>query len=218
MATSGTTLFEPELDDLIEEAASRAGFELRSGYDMQSAVRSMNLLLTDMANRGLNLFTITEGTVSLIAGTGQYNLPADTVDVVHHMVAQGSTDYHVERIGVGTWGNISNKTQTGRPFQAWIDRRRDSPVVNFWPVPDQAYTYKYWRMRRLQDAGLPHNTIDAPFRFWPALTSGLAYYLSMKGSDQNRTQFLQGVFEQDLMRAQNEDRGRESFYVGVSYR
>lgn len=218
MTTSGTTLFELELDDLIEEAASRAGFELRSGYDMQSAVRSMNLLLTDMSNRGLNLFTIDSGTVSVVAGDAEYTLPADTVDVIHHTIKLGQTEYGLERIGVGTYANISNKAQTGRPIQAWIERLRDAPILHLWPVPDQAYTYTYWRMRHLQDAGLPHNTLDAPKRFWPALTSGLAYYLSMKAPDLTRTTFLEKAFETDLYRAQTEDRGRESFFVGVGKR
>lgn len=216
MTTSGTTSFAPEIGDLLEEAASRAGIELRSGYDYQSAARSLNLLLTDMANRGLNLFSVDNSTLSITAGNGQYNLPADTVDVIAMMIRDGNNiDYNIERIGVGTWANIANKTIQARPVQAWVERLRDQPRINLWPVPNANFTLAYWRMRRLQDAGSPHNTPDVPFRFWPALTSGLAYYLAMKGADLQRISFLKAAFEEDLTRATLEDRGRESFFIGI---
>ena len=217
MSTSGSTSFAPEIGDLIDEAASRAGVSMRSGYDYQSAARSLNLLLTDMANRGLNLISIDQGTVSLSVGVAQYDLPSDTVDVIALVIrsAQGQ-DFTVERVGVGTWANIPQKAQRGRPQQCWIERLRDAPRVNLWPAPDRAETLVYWRMRRLQDAGAPHNTPDLPFRFWPALTAGLAYYLALKapGGSLDRIAFLRGEFESALSLAHLEDRGRESFFIG----
>lgn len=218
MTTSGAVTFAPEVSDLIDEAASRAGVSMRSGYDYQSAARSLNLLLTDMANRGLNLFSIDEGEVALSVGVSEYDLPADTVDVIALAVrsAQGQ-DFTVERVGVGTWANIPHKSQPGRPRQCWVERLRENPKLNLWPAPAEAETLRYWRMRRLQDAGAPHNTVDLPFRFWPALTAGLAYYLALKApnADLNRVSFLRGEFNESLALAHREDRGRESFFIGI---
>lgn len=219
MATSGTATFTLDVSEAVEEAASRAGVEIRSGFQWQGAIRSLNLLLTDFANRGLNLWTIDEGTIAITSGDGQYTLPSDTVDVLNLMFRPtgSTTDFYVERIGVGSWAQIAVKSTPGRPIQAWVERLSDEVRMNLWPVPNAAGSMLYWRIRRVEDAGTAANNMDVPQRLLPALISGLAYYLALKKSppDPNLVTFLKGLFEEDLMRAQLEDRGRESFFVGI---
>lgn len=193
--TTDTTSFNLDLNDIVEEAFERCGSELRSGYDMKTARRSLNLLLLDWANRGVNMWTIEQGTQVLTAGTATYNLPVDTVDLLEQVIRTGSgsnqTDINISRISVSTYSTIPNKNATGRPIQIWIERRTgatsaagvvQNPRVTVWPVPDSSTTYTlvYWRLRRMDDAGNGVNGQDIPFRLLPALVAGLAYYLSMK--------------------------------------
>ena len=172
MATSGTATFDLDLTELVEEAFERAGSEMRSGYDLRTARRSLNLMFTDWANRGINMWTIEQGTIPMVAGTGTYNLPSDTVDLIEHVIRTGSgtnqADLSVSRISVSTYASIPNKLTTGRPIQVYIDRVSPTPTVNMWPVLDtaQTYTLVYWRLRRIQDAGGGVNTMDVPFRFY----------------------------------------------------
>ena len=220
--TSGTTAFNLDLNSLIEEAFERCGAELRSGYDMRTARRSLNLLLLDWANRGINMWTIEQGTIPLISGTATYDLPVDTVDLLDHVVRTGSgqnqLDINISRISVSTYATIPNKNATGRPIQVWIERRTgatssagvvQNPRFTVWPTPDNSnnYTFIYWRLRRMQDAGDGVNGEDIPFRLLPALVSGLAYMLSLKlpGADQ-RTMMLKGMYDEDWQRAADEDR------------
>ncbi len=221
MATSGTVTFDLEIGDLIEEAAARAGVDVRSGFEWQGAVRTLNLILSDWASRGLNLWQVDEDTFPLVAGTSVYTLPADTVDVLDMAVRSGAIDYRVERCGVGSWAQISNKSQEGeRPYRVWVERLQGSTRVNLWPVPTTVSTIVYWRMRRMEDVGTAANTPDVPYRFLPCLTSALAYYLALKNQrlDMNRVAMLKGLYEEEMMRAQSEDRGRESFFLGVRSR
>lgn len=171
MTTSGTTDFTLDFTEIAEEAFERAGREMRSGYDLRTARRSMNLMMIEWQNRGINLFTVEQGTIPLIAGTATYNLPADTIDLLEHVVRTGSgsnqQDLSISRISVSTYATIPSKTATGRPIQVWIERLRDNPKVTLWPVPDtaQPYTLVYWRLRRIQDAGSGVQTPDVNFRF-----------------------------------------------------
>lgn len=218
MATSGTALFNLELGDLVEEAAARAGMDVRSGFEWQGAVRTLNLILSDWASRGLNLFILDTETASIPANTTQYTTPADTVDILDMAARIDGQDFRIDRVGIGTWAQIVNKSQTGyRPLRAWIERRTDAVVVNFWPVPTQAFTLAFWRMRRIEDAGTAANNPDVPFRFLPSLTSGLAYYLALKNPriPPDRITMLKMLYEEELARAHQEDRGRESVYVGI---
>ena len=188
MATSGTTAFNLDLSEYIEEAFERCGAELRSGYDFRTARRSLNLLFADWANRGINMWTIEQGTQTLSQGTATYTLPADTVDLIEHVIRTGAgnastqADLQITRISVSTYSSIPNKLQQARPIQVWINRQQPAPQFTVWPVPDgsQTYTFVYWRLRRIQDAGEGVNTMDVPFRFINCLVAGLAYYLSMK--------------------------------------
>ena len=154
MATSGTTAFDMDFTEIAEEAWERAGREMRSGYDLRTARRSMNLMMIEWQNRGINLFTIDSGTISLVQGTAQYNLPTDTIDLLEQVVRTGSgvnqQDLTINRISVSTYASIPNKNATGRPIQVWIERLVDQPRINVWPVPESNdYTFAYWRMRRI---------------------------------------------------------------------
>ena len=212
MATSGTTAFNMDFTEIAEEAWERAGREMRSGYDLRTARRSMNLMTIEWQNRGINLWTIDEGTVSLVSGTSQYTLPADTVDLLEQVIRTGSgstqQDLTINRISVSTYASIPNKTTTGRPIQFWIERLVDAPKINVWPVPDSNdYTFKYWRMRRIEDAGRGIETADMPFRFLPCLVAGLAYNIALKTPElQQRIPILKAMYEEEFERAASEDR------------
>jgi hypothetical protein len=187
MTTSGTTAFNMDLTEIVEEAFERAGGELRTGYDLRTASRSLNLMFSSWANKGLNMFTYEQGLINLIPGQATYNLPADTVDLLEHVIRTGAgsqstqADLTITRISVSTYATIPNKLQQARPIQVWIERL-DTPRVTVWPVPDnsQPYVFVYWRLRRMQDAGTGVNTMDMPFRFYEAMTAGLAYHLALK--------------------------------------
>jgi len=215
MATTGTTTFNLDLNEIVEEAFERCGAEVRSGYDFRTARRSLNLLFNEWANRGINLWTVESGSVTLVAGTATYNLPTDTVDLVEHVIRTdaGSTsnqaDLSISRISVSTYSTIPNKLNTGRPIQVYINRAVTTPTITVWPVPDSAetYTFVYWRLRRMQDAGNGVNTQDIPFRMLPALVAGLAYYLSMKLPDgPNRMAALKAQYDEAWDLASSEDR------------
>ena len=188
MATSGTTSFNLDLSEIVEEAFERCGAELRTGYDLRTARRSLNLLFADWANRGVNMWTIEQGSQVLTQGTATYNLPTDTVDLMEHVVRTGAgnvstqADLTITRISVSTYASIPNKLSQARPIQLYINRQTPIPTFTVWPTPDgsQQYTLVYWRLRRIQDAGDGSNTMDVPFRFIPCLVAGLAYYLSLK--------------------------------------
>jgi|SRR6056300_618246 hypothetical protein len=215
MATSGTAAFDLDLNNLVEEAFERCGVELRTGYDMRTARRSLNLLSIEWANRGINLWTIEEGSIALTDGTGTYNLPADTIDLLDHVIRTGTgtsqSDLSMTRISVSTYASIPNKNVEGRPIQVWIDRQADVPQINVWPVPDGSYTFTYWRMRRIQDAGNGVNNQDIPFRMLPCLVAGLAYYLSLKIPEaMNRIEMLKASYEEQWTLASAEDREKAS--------
>lgn len=213
MATTGTTAFNMDLNELIEEAFERAGGEVRSGYDFRTARRSLNILLAEWSNRGINMWTIDSGTIPLISGTATYNLPADTVDLIEHVVRTGSgttqADLTASRISVSTYATIPNKTATGRPLQIYIDRAVATPTVTVWTVPDASSTYTlvYWRMRRMDDAGNGTNTQEVPFRFLPCLVAGLAFYIALKLPEgQAKAMMLKQEYEEAWMLASTEDR------------
>lgn len=222
MTTTGTTAFNLDLSDIVEEAFERAGMELRSGYDMRTARRSLNLLTIEWANRGVNLWTIEQGSIALSSGTGTYDLPTDTIDLLEHVIRTGSgatqTDLTITRISVSTYSSIPNKNAQGRPIQVWVQRNSGAdyptsgtlaPKITVWPVPDAStpYTFVYWRLRRVQDAGDGNNTQDIPFRFLPCLVSGLAYYLALKEPEAfPRLQALKQIYDDQWDMAAGEDR------------
>ena len=219
MTTSGSATFNPAFDVIIEEAFERAGTELRSGYDLKSARRSLDIMSAEWSNRGLNLWTVVQGTIPLIMGTATYVLPADTIDIIEQTIRSGTgtsqTDLDIERVGVTQYASIVSKNQTGRPSQVYVERLT-APQVTFWPIPDvsSTYTFVYWRMRRMQDTGAATNTADIPARFIPALVSGLAYYVALKRPAlESRVPMLKGIYDEQFQLAYTEDRDRGSFFV-----
>ena len=290
MATTGTTAFNLEFTELAEEAWERAGREMRSGYDLRTARRSLNLMTIEWANRGLNMWTIETGTITLTQGLNTYALPTDTIDLLDHVirtqpnVASTQADLSITRISVSTYATIPNKLTQGRPIQVWIQRlsgevgpttatlsgtitatsdsitlstvvglagsgyiRLDSediyytyisgntlggvfrgqnnttaaphttltavnvpqlPAVTVWPTPDgsQTYQFVYYRLRRIEDAGRGVETADMNFRFLPAVTAGLAYYIAMKVPElMGRLEMLKAVYEEQYKLAAGED-------------
>ena len=218
MATSGTTAFEMDFTEIAEEAWERAGREMRSGYDLRTARRSMNLMTIEWQNRGLNLWTIDQQTQALTAGTSQYTLMTDTIDLLDHVIRTNAgnsatqSDLTISRIGVSTYASIPNKLSQGRPIQIWIERLRDAPRVNLWPVPDNnTYTLVYWRMRRIEDAGNGVEPADMNFRFLPCLVAGLAYHIAMKDPDLvARVPILKQAYDEQYRLAAGEDKEKTS--------
>jgi hypothetical protein len=223
MAVSGTTAFNLDFAELAEEAFERAGRELRTGYDLRTAARSMNLMTIEFQNRGINMWTIDEGEIDLVQGQAEYDLPADTIDLMDHVIRTGAGNYStqsdltISRISVSTYATIPNKLAQGRPIQVWVRRLRDNPKIVIWPVPDQGtapapyYIFKYWRMRRIDDAGTGANTQDANFRFLPAISAGLAYYIAMKIPElAPRMPMLKQEYEFQFDLAAQEDREKAS--------
>ena len=129
MSTSGTTTFNLDLNNLIEEAFERCGTELRTGYDMRTARRSLNLLTVEWANRGINLWTIEQGQVAMVTGQGIYPIPVNTIDLLdtvirqNNGVASNQIDINISRISESTYSTIPNKLTTGRPIQMWFNRQ-----------------------------------------------------------------------------------------------
>ena len=290
--TTGTTVFNLDLNDIIEEAYERAGIEVRTGYEFRTARRSLNLLTIEWANRGINLWTIQEGAISMVTGQAVYPLPADTIDLLDHVIRQNNgsasnqSDINISRISESTYSTIPNKLTNGRPIQVWVNRQsaqtnatsitlsttltstdttvvlsttsgltttgfiqidtetigytnisgnslinctrgqngttaashtagaaiyvQNLPCINVWPTPDAggSYTFVYWRLRRLQDAGSGVNIEDIPFRFIPCLVAGLAFYVAAKRIDAvpERISFLKDEYEQQWLLASQEDR------------
>jgi hypothetical protein len=214
MTTSGVANFNLDLAEVVEEAFERAGGELRTGYDLRTARRSLNLMFADWANRGLNMFTYEQGTQVLTPGQATYVLPTDTVDLLEHVIRTGAgnvatqADLTITRISVSTYATIPNKLQQARPIQIFIERL-NTPQFTVWPVPDdtQTYTLVYFRLRRIQNAGDGVNTMDMPFRFLPCMVAGLAYHLALKiPSGAERLPILKQQYDEAWALASEEDR------------
>tara|TARA_R100000322_G_scaffold23172_3_gene15427 strand:- start:1345 stop:2247 length:903 start_codon:yes stop_codon:yes gene_type:complete len=292
MAVSGSTDFELDVAEYVEEAFERCGLEVRTGYDLTSARRSLNLLFADWANRGLNRWTIEQATLPLVSGVAIYpagtltmtvaasgsfsvgetitggtsgatasitsirsstaidiTVPEgtfsasetitggtssatttvssaislvpiqSTIDVLSAVIRTGTgsdqTDVAISRISRDAYINISNKNSTSRPTQFYVDRLI-TPEIKLWPTPnDNTYTLVYDKLTRIDDVDNPQNTVDVPFRFYPCLSAGLAYYISLKRAPQ-RTQLLKAVYEEEFERAAAEDRDRASLSLTPS--
>jgi hypothetical protein len=187
---------------------------MRTGYDLRTARRSLNLMFADWANRGINMWTFEQGSIPLVAGQATYDLPTDTVDLLEHVIRTGAgsastqADLTITRISVSTYATIPNKLQQARPIQVWIERL-NTPRITVWPTPDnsQPYTFVYWRMKRIQDAGNGVNTMDMPFRFIPCMVAGLAYYLALKvPGGAERLGILKQQYDEAWQLAADEDR------------
>jgi len=207
MATSGSTNFDLNVAEIIEEAYERCGIEARTGYDFKSAWRSMNLMFAEWANRGINLWTVKQGTQALTSGTATYTFTADYTDLLEVVLRRSGTDYELGRMSRGEYLTLPNKTSTGRPSQYFFDRQT-LPQITLWATPDSSTdTLVYYYIKRIQDVDTLVNTADAPFRFLPCMISGLAYYVAMKKAPE-RVQLLKAVYEEEFQRAAAEDEDR----------
>tara|TARA_R100000388_G_scaffold94865_1_gene83849 strand:- start:4074 stop:4742 length:669 start_codon:yes stop_codon:yes gene_type:complete len=218
MATSGSTDFDLDVAEIIEEAYERCGLEVRTGYDIRTARRSMNLMFADWANRGLNLWTVKQATLSLTAGTATYTLEASYTDLLEVSLRRSGTDFELSRMSRGEYLGLPNKTTQGRPSQYFYNRQT-IPQITLWATPDSSSdTLIYYYVKRIEDVDTFTNTTDAPFRFLPCIVAGLAYYLSMKKAP-DRIQLLKSVYEEEFQRAADEDEDRVPLKIqpGIQY-
>ena len=225
MTVSGTTIFNLSFVEAIEEAYDRASADgPRSGYEMKSARRSINLMFADWANRGVNLFTIEERSIALTQDEGEYDLTpttSDVVDVIEQVVQLVGSDpivrYNVTRVSISTQATRTNPNLTGRPTEVWYDRRTSGVTAHVWPLPpsDGLYVLYYTVLRRMDDAGAYTNTADMPFRFLPAFISGLAFMVAAKKQPDNINLLsrLKQEYAEDWERASTEDREKATLSI-----
>lgn len=216
------TFFTPDLNELFEEAFERATNgqrELRTGYDFRTLRRSLNFLMVDWSNRGINLWTLEEGTFPLVVGQAEYDLPSDTVDLIESMYRTGTgtsqSDITLTRISVSDYATLTNKTVPGTPRQVLVRRISPTPKVVLWPVPSTpSTTFYYWRLRRMNDGGTGSTTPDIPFRFLNAFVAGLAYYLAQKVPEGAAlVDMLKMRYDEAWGQAADEDRDRATLRI-----
>ena len=207
MTVSNSRDFNLDVGEVIEEAFERCGIEVRTGYDARTARRSLNLMFAEWANRGLNMWTVKQGTVTLTQGQAEETLLSDVVDLLEVTLRRSGTDFTIDRISRGDYVTIPNKTTQGRPSQFWFNRQI-APVINLWAVPENSTDQLiYYYLQRIDDADTLVNTTDMPFRFFPCMVAGLAYYIAMKRAP-DRVQMLKSVYEEEFQRAADEDEDR----------
>lgn len=212
MATSGSRDFNLDVAEIIEEAYERCGLEMRTGYDTKTARRSLNLMFAEWMNRGLNLWTVAQGTTTTVAGTATYTLDADVADLLEVVLRRDGTDYELARISRGDYLYMPNKTDQGRPSQFYLDRQV-APVLTLWQTPENSTDQVvYYYVRRIEDVDSLTNTAALPYRFLPCMVAGLAYYLSLKRSP-DRTAALKMLYEEEFARASEEDEDRVSLFA-----
>ena len=216
MATSGTYSFSMDIDEVIQEAMEMIGGEATLGEEPRSARRSINLLLQDWQNRGIQLWTIGTTAVTVTTSVTSYTLGAENIDVLEAVVNRSGIDLQLERISMEEYMKVPRKGQTGRPTQFAVRRGRDTATVYLWPVPENSTDIiKFEVVSYIQDVTRSSQTADVSRRFLPCLTAGTAYFMSMKrhGVDPGRIQMLKQEYEERLMRAQEEDKERASMYI-----
>jgi len=219
MATSGTTSFNLDIDDVIEESFERCGIRNTKGYDLKSSRRSLNLLFSEWGNRGIHLWKVELKNQLLTAGTITYSTPSDCSDVLEAYVSTSESitsstqDISLTKIDRSAYAGLPNKGQTGQPSQYYVDRQT-TPTISLYLAPDaNTYTFlKYYYIQRIQDAGSYTNQADLPYRFLPCMVSGLSFYLSQKYAP-DRIQALKLLYEDELERALQEDGQRTSLYI-----
>ena len=226
MATSGSKNFELDVADYVEEAFERCGIELRTGYDLKTATRSLNLMLAEWSNRGLNQCSIKEKTVAMVKDTTTYNVDStngtaaiDVLDVfIRETIGSEATDLPMSRLSRAEYSHITTKSTTGKPNQFFVNKQL-TPTISVWPAPDKNSTYTIYMnvLTRMDDADAGANTLDMPFRFYPCLAAGLAYYISLKKAP-DRTQMLKALYEDEFARALAQDEDRSSFNISPNLR
>ena len=217
MTTSGSRDFNLDVAEAIEEAYERIGLEMRTGYDAKTARRSMNLMFAEWANRGLNLWTVATGTTTVTQGTSQYTLAEDVVDLLDMVLRRSGTDYEMSRISRGDYLDFPNKTDQGRPSQFYFDRQI-APQITLWQTPENSTDQLvYYYVQRIEDVDSLTNTTAVPFRFYPCMVAGLAYYLAIKRAP-DRVQMLKSIYEEEFQRAANEDEDKVPLMLTPSIR
>jgi len=216
MTTSGTFNFSLDIDEVIQEATEMIGGEETLGHEPKSARRSINLLLQDWQNRGIQLWTIGTTAVTVTTSVTSYVLGEENIDVLEAVVNRDNIDLQLERISMEEYLKVPRKGQTGRPTQFAVRRERDQSRVFLWPVPENSTdAIKFETVKYFQDVSKSSQTADISRRFYPCLTAGTAYFMSMKrpGVDAGRIQMIKGEYEDRLLRAQEEDKERASMYI-----
>jgi len=216
MATSGTKTFALDTGEVIEEAYELAGLEARTGYDAATARRSLNVMFADWSNRGINIWTIAQVSLTLTEGTASYTLNSYDIDILEAVIRRTvngtQTDYQMSRVGRMEYLNIPNKTTEARPTEFFVDRQA-TPVLKLWPTPENSTdVFVSYRIQRIDDVTASAQDQQIPSRFIPPMVSGLAYYMALKKNPERVPMLLQ-IYEQDLKRAQDEDRGRASLHL-----
>jgi hypothetical protein len=223
MATSTTFNFTLDIGDIIEEAYERAGLELRSGYDYKTARRSLDLLMLEWQNRGLNLWTVKNASQTLTAGTSSYDLTAEKIEIIEASLrtdvgdSNNQSDLTMERISVVQYSHLTNKLTEGRPLQYYVGRSPDNITINLWPVPDsqETYTFVYYYLERIEDSGKPAtNNMDVPDRYLPCLVSGLAYNIALKRPESaSLAPALKQIYEEQWEMVSDAFREKAALYV-----
>jgi len=226
MAVSGSKDFELDVADYVEEAFERCGLELRTGYDLKTATRSLNLMLAEWANRGLNQWTVSQNTIPMVADTTVYEVdsttPTATIDVLDVFIRETiggiATDVPLSRMSRAEYSNVATKSTTGKPNQFFVNKLL-SPTITVWPAPDKSSTYTVYvnALSRMDDADAGANTMQVPFRFYPCLAAGLAYYIALKKAP-DRVEMLKALYEEEFLRALSQDEERASFRVSPDLR
>ena len=217
MTTSGSRDFNLDVAEAIEEAYERIGLEMRTGYDAKTARRSMNLMFAEWANRGLNLWTVATGTTTVTQGASQYTLAEDVVDLLDMVLRRSGTDYEMSRISRGDYLEFPNKTDQGRPSQFYFDRQI-APQITLWQTPENSTDQLvYYYVQRIEDVDSLTNTTAVPFRFYPCMVAGLAYYLAIKRAP-DRVQMMKSIYEEEFQRAANEDEDKVPLMLTPSIR
>ena len=221
MTTSGTRDFEPDVAEYIEEAFERCGLEFRTGYDGITARRSLNLLLADWANRGLNQWTIENSTTTLTQGAESIDLTPTTIDVLDVVIRRteggSTTDIQMAQVSRSAYWNIPSKDTQSRPTQWFLDKQI-TPKLYIWPASENNTDQLLInRLIRIEDADASANTMDMPFRFYPCLAAGLAYYIALKKAP-DRVEMLKSFYEEEFARAADQDESRASLFVAPSLR
>ena len=229
MGTSGTTSFNLDVADVVDEAMSMLGGEQTLGFEPLEARRTLNLLLIDWMNRGILLWKQAAATLDMTNGTSSYTLPTSLIDITEivHRTINGSTqtDLALSRITIEAYQRVTNKTQTGRPTQYAINRLRDAAQLHLWPTPDATTAsgtpiLSYFSFNRVEDVNKSNQDFDIPFRFLPCLSTGLAYKMAIKrpGITVERTGILKQMYEEELTSAMYADKERASLLIKPSFR
>ena len=216
MATSGTKTFSLDTAAAMEEAYELAGLELRTGYDAVTARRSLNIMFSDWANRGVNVWTIAQVNFTVTEGTANYTLNSYDIDildaVLRRTIGSTVTDIQLTSIGREEYLNIPTKETKGRPIEYFLDRQT-TPVLYLWPTPENSTDIIVSnRIQRMDDISASVNDPDVPSRFMAPMVSGLAFYLAVKKNPE-RIAILKPMYEEDFARAVAGDQGRTSLHL-----